>query len=94
VAFYRERAPEKLADVDDILREYRGEEEEMMRALRRKYGDEPAPPPAGPPPSRRLLALGGSVLQGSVRSVGWLVGADRAADAGDAPPPQLYNRDG
>ena len=49
------------------------------------------------PPARRPRAAcsrSAARSSGSVRSVGWLVGADRAADAGDAPPPQLYNRDG
>ena len=44
LAFYTEYRPEKLLQVDDILKRYSGREEELFAALVKKYGPEPAGP--------------------------------------------------
>ena len=44
LAFYTEYRPEKLLEVDDILKRYSGREEELFAALVKKYGPEPVAP--------------------------------------------------
>ena len=44
LAFYTEYRPEKLLEVDDILKMYSGREEELFAALVKKYGPEPIGP--------------------------------------------------
>jgi len=44
LAFYTEYRPEKLLEVDDILKMYSGREEELFAALVKKYGPEPVGP--------------------------------------------------
>jgi len=44
LAFYTEYRPEKLIEVDDILKMYSGREEELFTALVKKYGPEPVGP--------------------------------------------------
>jgi hypothetical protein len=44
LAFYTEYRPEKLLEVDDILKRYSGREEELFAALVKKYGPEPIGP--------------------------------------------------
>src|SRR5210317_28723 len=44
LAFYTEYRPEKLIEVDDILKMYSGREEELFAALVKKYGPEPVGP--------------------------------------------------
>jgi hypothetical protein len=44
LAFYTEYRPEKLLEVEDILKMYSGREEELFTALVKKYGPEPVGP--------------------------------------------------
>jgi hypothetical protein len=44
LAFYTEYRPEKLIEVEDILKMYSGREEELFTALVKKYGPEPVGP--------------------------------------------------
>ena len=44
LAFYTKYRPEKLIEVDDILKMYSGREEELLAALVKKYGPEPFGP--------------------------------------------------
>ena len=44
LAFYTKYRPEKLLEVDDILKRYSGREEELFAALVKKYGPEPTGP--------------------------------------------------
>ena len=44
LAFYFNYRPEKLLEVDDILKRYSGREEELFAALVKKYGPEPVGP--------------------------------------------------
>jgi len=44
LAFYTKYRPEKLLEVDDILKMYSGREEELFAALVKKYGPEPVGP--------------------------------------------------
>ena len=44
LAFYTKYRPEKLLEVDDILKRYSGREEELFAALVKKYGPEPVGP--------------------------------------------------
>ena len=44
LAFYFKYRPEKLLEVDDILKRYSGREEELFAALVKKYGPEPIDP--------------------------------------------------
>lgn len=53
--FYREHAPEKLAELDKIMLKYRGNERLLWEKLQKKYSEpdeRPAPKPAQPAPNR------------------------------------------
>jgi hypothetical protein len=41
IKYYKYYAPEKVSDVDRLLRKYRGKEKHLFRALYAKYGPEP-----------------------------------------------------
>merc|ERR1719181_1094328 len=41
IKYYKYYAPQKVSDVDRLLRKYRGKEKHLFRALYAKYGPEP-----------------------------------------------------